>query len=258
MRIDKAEVTGELDHQRAMVSALRKRLRVLDLQVAQQGITTQPQIVMEIASLNEQIERHRSEVEHLESALALDQFSMDELDYKQLVAQAWIPRRSWPRLVDTIQLEKKRIQIGLLPEKAKEIEREVRAELAREVFYDMPANLEQILLTTLTSERETVAAKPLVVETLERIGFAIRRDPKVALQLLLRRLPDVKQLNILLDNFRSNLFYASKVDIDDRDVEVFDAFVEDLGDKISALQIAVAQHRVATDSPGGRSRSGRF
>lgn len=137
MKPDRDDLIDELEHQRKMAKLLRQRIRALEIQQAQQGNTTPPQIVTEIATMAEQIARHEKEIVRLETLAAEGEVSLVEAEYRVILSEAWDTPRGRPTPANVAKLELMRMKMGLLPEKAHQIETEVRELLSEEAFCDL-------------------------------------------------------------------------------------------------------------------------
>src|SRR5689334_6088385 len=112
--------------------ALREHLQELELQQARQGFHTPPGVATEIRHYTERIRAKESEVARLRTEGAVDRFPLSEARYRASLAAAWGDRPGRPSVLLTTSLEHERLQLGVLPERAQELEDQVRAELAEE------------------------------------------------------------------------------------------------------------------------------
>ena len=141
MKITKQEVEEELNHRKQILSALVRRRRPLELQEAQKGLNTPPEVSTEISSLAEQIRKQEEEIARLQTLAAEGQLSIVEVEFRVMVAKTWNTPNGRPSLAGANELELARLKMGLLLEKAEQIGHEVRAGLAEEVFSNLDADL---------------------------------------------------------------------------------------------------------------------
>ena len=73
---DEKEFIEAIDHQKIVLSILRRRLQELEIQEATKGINTSPEIKTEISDLREKIISHTKELKHLQDSLHKDQHSL--------------------------------------------------------------------------------------------------------------------------------------------------------------------------------------
>lgn len=179
-RQPKADTLDELAHQEAMVVALRKRLRVLELQMAQQGIATPPHILTEVASLTEQVQRHKTLVNQLEMLAAEGDVPIAEVEYRMLLAENWSTSQGYPSVVGATRLEFARLRLGILPERAIELEYDIRGEIAREVIKSIHDSFYTDYLQGFAHALE---------DELWTIGRAIRLNARTATDQFIQLLP---------------------------------------------------------------------
>lgn len=124
----------ERAHQLAVLSNKQKRLRVLQMQAAQQGFSTPPQIVVEIEELTEQICSTESTLEQLEESIAQSCLPLAAAEYGLLVVQHL--RAPHDRFSATVgaTLRVARLRLGITDEQGLQIEKESRANVAREML----------------------------------------------------------------------------------------------------------------------------
>ena len=135
MKLSRTAILDELEHQQSMIVALRKRLRILELQMAQHGSATPPQILTEIVSLTEQVQQHEAEVTKLETRAIENEMSSAEVEYRVLLAESWSAPHGRPTVVDQARLELARLRLGISLERAHHLEYAIRASLAQEVLH---------------------------------------------------------------------------------------------------------------------------
>ncbi|MEM8533283.1 MAG: hypothetical protein AAGF95_20760, partial [Chloroflexota bacterium] len=135
MRQTKQEIEKQLQHKRELITILSARQRPLELQAAQKGINTPPEILTEISTLTDQIRAQEEEIARLESLAAEGQISLAEAEFRVMLAKTWDTLSGRPTIVGDTRLELTRLQLGLTSERATELEYEVRTALAEEIFY---------------------------------------------------------------------------------------------------------------------------
>jgi hypothetical protein len=67
------EINDAIEHEKQMLRAFRKRLQQRQLQEAQQGLNTPPEVITEISSLSESIDSHEMELKRLQRIAVEDQ-----------------------------------------------------------------------------------------------------------------------------------------------------------------------------------------
>lgn len=252
MLIRREEILEELAHQQALHNALRKRLRALELQKAQHGNSTPPQIVTEIASLTEEIRECQGEIRELRNFIGEeDEIILTELKYKQELFNTWSLRliRSRPLLRDITNLEIQRRRLGLTVEHARQLETETRTKLVEEIFYnidcrrlywlarafgfnDDPSKIIDDIPETIRSHLDEGIMSFIkykdtnISEQLEYIGIGIRLDSNRTLELLLSMIPKNIPLNIDVFEFLTNKI--NKTWIFQEDKELFAQFFSEL------------------------------
>jgi hypothetical protein len=143
MDIDKDEIAEELDHHRKMLKELRRRLRDRELQEVKHGINVPPEITSDIHDLTERVQRHESEITRLQTMAAEDKEPLGEVEYRAVLAEIW--EKSQPTYAGLTRLELIRLRHGILRERADELEREVRAIVARELLSNYSEYIDLIL-----------------------------------------------------------------------------------------------------------------
>lgn len=227
MKWTKADISEELEHQRMMAAAVRRRLRILELQMAQQGMATPPQVMTEIASMTEQITRHENEIARLETLAAEDELSLAEAEYRMMLAEALNANKDgWLPLTTMTRLEFYRLKLGIKPERASELEREVREKLAEESLARLDPDIGKWLYPHTIDPYGKVLSYSVDKDALIAIGRAVRWSPSKALSLLLRVLPE----NIMIEfkDFRESLLHLNKVWSYQEDFILFDSFIKQL------------------------------
>ncbi len=73
------EINEAIEHQKQLLRALHKRLQQRELQEAQQGLNTPPEIITEISSLKKRIHSQETELKRLQSSEVEDQISEETL-----------------------------------------------------------------------------------------------------------------------------------------------------------------------------------
>ncbi|MBD1875070.1 hypothetical protein H6F75_16415 [Nodosilinea sp. FACHB-131] len=270
MGFSRQEIEEELEHKRQILRALIRRRRPLELQVAQRGLSTPPEIFTEISTLSEQIHIQEDEMARLETLAAEGQISIVEAEYKVMVAKAWDTQRGKPTLTGSAELELLRLRMGIVPEKAYQIENEIRVGLAEEAFSNLdtdfferlpvkpePKRIEAQKVYEPTSEYNNSGRDQIsnIIQgeihisslsishsrffpgsddpfegSLRVIGRSIRLDHLTALRLFLVVLPPIYRLDI--EEFGKQLIRANRVWNYQADREVFDYFLNNLASEL--------------------------
>jgi hypothetical protein len=256
MKPENTDLTKELAHQHRMLEILQERRRVLELQAAQRGIDARPEVLTEIVSLNDEIKRHEQELARLATQAAVERFSLDEAEYRVMLAETWSTPLGRPSLVGVARLELARLRMGIPPERAQELEREVRAGLAQEVLAELdirpllgittntyiqglggmtvtlnPTDSASIKIDHLEISQEMSIDDPLTL-ALRLIGRAVRLDQSTALRLLLVCLPPAPPLEIAA--FGSHLLTVNQVMLYPEEKFNFNLFLSELDAMLNA------------------------
>jgi hypothetical protein len=225
MSTNRQDVLEELAHKKELVQAFTRRRRPLEIQAAHRGLNTPPEVLTEISILTDQIRAYEDEITRLETHAAEDELPLSEVEFRVLLAETWDTPRGRPTVAGVVRLELARLQLGIVPERAKELERDIRIGLAQESFTEIdPADF-RLLCTTVRAECTPVN---VLNPTLCQIGRSIRLDPETAYHLLFVNLsPDLRRT---LDTqvFRDILLYANKVHQHSEDFLVFNRFLIEL------------------------------
>lgn len=246
MILSKQEIEEELAHKKQILNARIKRRRPLELQEAQRGLNTPPDVLTEISSLTEQILKLEEEIARLEILAVEGQISLIEAEYKVMTAKTWDTPRGMPSIVGEAELELARLKMGLVLEKAKQIEKEVRVGLAEEAFSSLDPNFVRIFKTLLYQrdfsyvgpgdfpDEVTVNDLDSFIDSLRIIGRAIRLDISTALRLFIEILGDFSYLyrsywHSYGFGFRDKLLSANRVWNYQNDKETFEQFLEGFG-----------------------------
>src|SRR5262245_13955560 len=120
--IDKQDLDEQLEHLPKVILALRRRLRVRELQEAEYGVNVPPEVANEIQSLNERIAKHEAELSRLKSIAVEDEVPLAEVEYRALLAQTWDTPSGRPTIAGGTKLDFDRLRLGVTPERAKELE----------------------------------------------------------------------------------------------------------------------------------------
>jgi hypothetical protein len=137
--MDKQEISDAIAHQQKMLRALRQRLQQRELQEAQQGINAPPEVISDIHELTERIQRHEGELARLQTEAAVDKEPPVEVEYQALLAEVWGTPQGRPTFAGATRLNLARLRLGILPERAQELEHEVRVALAEEAVANLDA-----------------------------------------------------------------------------------------------------------------------
>jgi hypothetical protein len=234
MKLTKEEIAEELIHQTQVVKALHARRRVLEIQAAQHGAQTSPQILTELTTLTEEIRRHQDEISQLEMLAAEDQIPLAEAEYRVLLADIWDTPQGRPTVAGAARLELTRLRLGLAPDRAKQIENEIRSELADEILFDIDTNLlehlygkQNIKDVAYTDEDKT--------NLLRSIGRAIRFAPLTAVTIVLASLEPRNPNRYINPNFITDLITVNKVRDDLLEADLFQEFWTKLNEPMAAF-----------------------
>lgn len=127
---DQGELLEELEHQRRMVNALRRRRRLLEHTHVIKGIETDPHILMQMEDISQQIKEREAEIIRLQTAAVEDKETLAEVEYRVAVAETFDTPQGVPSIAGNARLELLRLRLGIPIEQAKNIERAIRAALA--------------------------------------------------------------------------------------------------------------------------------
>ena len=236
------DVSQDIEHHKAMISAYRKRLRILELQEAQQGITTPPHVPTEISALKDKIDDHTKEASKLQTASVSDKFTVQEAEYRMALAQAWDNRHGRLRLIDLTMLELKRLNLGIALQKSQEMEQEVRSRLALESFWRFDGRFQSYFNTIFPSLSDKQPDEDLISTSIIQrvedqiyvIGRAIRLNTPICVDFILKIAP--KDLDV--ERFDKLLRVVNQTWIYEEDNTTFDKFTALLKEKISNANTA--------------------
>jgi hypothetical protein len=222
MNTNRQDVLEELAHKKELVQALTRRRRPLEVQAAHRGLNTPPEVLTEISILTDQIRAYEDEIMRLETQAAEDELPVSEVEYRVLLAETWDTPRGRPTVAGVVRLELARLRLGIVPERAKELERDIRMGLAQESFYEIdPADFRRLC----TTEKAECTPKNVLSPTLVQIGRSIRLDPETAHHLLFVNLPPDSRRTLDTQVLRDVLLYANKVHQHSEDFLVFNRFL---------------------------------
>ncbi len=188
--MEKSEIQDALEHQHKMVRVLRERLQQRELQEAQYGIDTPPQVLTEIQELSERIAGHDAEIARLQTLAVEEQLPLAAADFRACLADEWQRGGGRLPLGAVARLELRRLQQGITAELAQSLTAEVRAGLARDTLAaisqkdlsDLFAGYTQDIgtyLDTLALGQEAVGYER-IARLLRGIASAITYDPDTA------------------------------------------------------------------------------
>ncbi len=248
------EIEDELAYVRELISNYRKRLRSLQLQESIKGSSTPAETVTEIGDLHEKIQIQEDELTKLKSLAVEGQLSLAEAEYRVVLAETWNTFIGRPTAYGMARLELARLKLGLKPERAKELETEIRIVLVKEIFMNLdiapilgqksetPVDIGPITITCDVKGEGSITINHIDIDqslvindsmesVLQLIGRAIRLDPLITGRLLLQTLPETPSIDF--NNFRQQLLSVNKVWINQDEQKTFEAFVDGLATDIS-------------------------
>lgn len=252
MSIQNNELEEIINSKRKLLRIHRQRKQILEEQAAIAGLSVSPAILMELASLNDQIKSIEDEISRIATEAAVDRFSLAEAEYRVQLAEAWDTPNGIPTMASRAKLELMRLKLGINPSRAMELEREIREQLAQEVFADidlrplfgnintMPLNFDSGSMTvniqptsegTVTIESLNVIQQGQVYSPLETnlkaLGKAIRLEYRITIKLFMLYLPPTGN-SLDMSIFRSNLFQINRAEVFPRERQVFEQFIINL------------------------------
>jgi hypothetical protein len=174
MKMPKEEIEVELEHVHSMLHILNERRRVLEEHQAQKGIDTEPQILTELKDIKDQIDELQNRGSELETRAVEDAISYPEAEYRVKLAQAWDTPYGRPTAQGKAQLELDRLHLGVTPERAQQLEHEIRVELAQQA-------LSMLDLRYVALPHDNIQADGLAKQTMDIIVRAIRLDATTVL-----------------------------------------------------------------------------
>src|SRR5262245_10578601 len=143
--MEKGELEEQLSHQRKMVRALRQRLQQRELQDAQFGINAPPEVKSEMLELAERLRNHETEIVRLQTLAVQEQLSINEVEFRALLADAWDTPKGRPTVPSIAHLELARLRLGVSGQRAIDLEREIRFALAKETIANFDPRLLYVL-----------------------------------------------------------------------------------------------------------------
>lgn len=224
MELSKDEIAEELTSLKEIMRGLRRRRRGLQQKQAIQGLNAPVEVFTEIEDVSEQMRAYEAEIKQLATRAAENQLSPAEVEYQVLLAEALDTPSGRPTVTSATQLELARLSLGLLPERARELERAIRAALVEETFNNIKADTLQYLPRRI--EVPSNSPGKLLTPDLQHIGRAIRLDPSTTIELLLTRLePDQ---TIPLEKLGAVLIHANNISPRSHEYILFEQFLADL------------------------------
>lgn len=230
----KQEIDEALAHQQKMVRVLRQRLQQRELQEAQFGINAPPEVMTEIQALSDRVHAHEAEIARLQTLAAEGQLSVAEAEYRTLLADTWGTPEGRPSVAGATRQELARLRLGLMAERAQELEHEVRVALANETFSQIDSlslfklgRIGSVMVGKEVAAQDTAKSyKRNEMETaLRLIGRTIRLDAATACRLLVANTPLAKDANF--PYFKAWLLMINKVKYDHED-HLVQQFLNDL------------------------------
>lgn len=132
--MDKTEIQDALEHQHKMIRILRGRLQQRELQEAQYGIDTPPQVLTELQELQERIRNHEAEQARLQTLAVEEQFPLASAEFRAQLAEEWQRGAGRVGVAGAARLELRRLQLGIPCDLAQQFTQEIRAALAHETL----------------------------------------------------------------------------------------------------------------------------
>jgi hypothetical protein len=146
----------------------------------------------------------------------VDKYPLAEAEYRAVLARIWDSSHGKLLIADSTSLELLRLQLGISLEKAQELERDIRTQLAEEAFRAI--NIEDIIFGRWMGHDQGLLAR------------AIRFDALTALRLLLQHL----RSNVSRDIESRRVWYLRESGVWP-DTEEYDRFSQFLTDLVAAM-----------------------
>jgi len=208
------QIAEEIAHKQHVLDMLHRNRRQLEVQAVQQGAQPDLRITNELTEIIEKIRSYEEELRQLNTEAAVDQFSLAEADYRAALAKAWHTCPGQIGIVDRAALDLKRLRLGILPERAHDLEREIRAALTEELFYTIDPGL---IPRGDWIDRD---------DPVRKIGRIVRLDPRMAIRLLLcYNEADIREA---LQSSKDTILRTNNVWPNTQDYAVFEQFFVDL------------------------------
>ena len=222
MLSDQHAAVEELKHKRELVNALIRRRRPLELQAAHRGLSAPPEILTEISSLTDQLREYEAEINHLETLAAQGALPLSEVEYRVLVAETWDTHRGAPSIIGANRLELSRLKLGILPERASEIEKDIRIALAQEAF----GNIEPSFFTRIcSSNAKSYTSDVNFEDSIVQLGRSIRLDRDTCRQLFIVNIVPESRSQMETQILRDLLLEYNKVHQHSEDFLLFNHFL---------------------------------
>lgn len=202
MDADKQDLDEQIKHHQEMLIRLRRRLRARELQEAEYGINVPPEVTNELITLNERIATHEKELSRLKSVAAEGTVPLVEVEYRAALALAWDTPTGQPTVSGGATLELTRLQKGIAVERAAELERQTRVQLAEQALSKIGTVCLIETLDTARGERYLVCKRELPADlladdtTLRLIGRALHLDTEITARTLASLLPLDKEIDL--------------------------------------------------------------
>ncbi|NJO81705.1 MAG: hypothetical protein HC828_02325 [Blastochloris sp.] len=148
-RMTEAELQAESTHVQQLLDTLHRRRRHLEQQRVQQGShNAEPQLQIRLEDSIEEIKQYEAELHRLNQRVAAQSYerTVEEVEYRMLVADTWADTLISLSVVDQARLEWAQVRLGIPSERARALEREIRIALTNEVLanIDRP-NMQRVL-----------------------------------------------------------------------------------------------------------------
>lgn len=221
MTVERQAALDELAHKRELIATLIRRRRPLEVQAAHRGMSAPPEILTEISFLTDQIRVYEVEISHLETLAAQGVLPLSEVEYRSLVAEAWDTPRGHPTVTGRARLELSRLRLGIVPEKAYEIERYIRIALAEEAF----SNIEPSFFTNISLRIDDPRFPKDNRQSLTYLGRAIRLDQETARHLFFVNLQSSDRIAVYELSLRDMLLEINRVHQHSEDFLLFNHFL---------------------------------
>jgi hypothetical protein len=188
--MDKSEIQDALEHEHKMIHILRQRLQQRELQEAQYGIDTPPQVLTEIQELRDRICGHEAEQARLQTLAVEEQFPLASAEFRVMLAEEWLRNGGRAGVASAARLELRRLQLGIPCEQAQQFTQEIRADLAHEALSQLSRkDLVDLFVSTGQAVGDYLdalesgydgAAQERIARAFASLAGAISYDPQAA------------------------------------------------------------------------------
>jgi hypothetical protein len=129
---DRQILAEDIKHNQDILQILRHQLRDREILVVKHGMLPPTSLISEVVSIKSDIDKREQELMKLESQLVENGISLEDVQYRLLIAESWDTPSGMPGFTGNLRMEAARLEHGIPLEAAAAIEKGIRLQLARE------------------------------------------------------------------------------------------------------------------------------